>query len=333
MTDPTIGPRPIPHLWFAGDAEEASMFYARAIPGTRVGTIQRYPTEGLPEFQRHLAGQALTVDVHLPDLRIALINAGDEYRPNPTAGFMLTFTRAHHDDPVEALDACHAELAEGGRELMPLGAYPFAPRYAWVQDRFGVSWQLMLGEDAADAADGAADHGEQPSDAERQAAVIRDSAADDAVSRPFAVPALMFCGAAQNRCREAIDHWIATIPRSSWGVRHEYPQATGPAPAGAIMFSEAVIGGQSIVAMDSGVEQPFDFTPGFSLMVAADNQAEIDRIWAALSAVPEAERCGWCTDAYGMSWQVVPSSLGALLQRPGGHHALMSMGRIVIDQF
>lgn len=333
LTDPSRRPgadqRIIPSLWFAGDAEEGGRFYEAAIPGARIGHIERYPTEGLLEFQQDLAGEPLTVDVELPDLRITLINAGDEFRPNPSAGFMLTFSLADHDDPVAALDATHAALSDAGRELMPLGEYPFAPRYAWVEDRYGVSWQLMLAQDAADAARGADGHGQEPSAEERQAAVI----SDDVAARPFAIPALMFCGDAQNRCREAIDHWIGTFAGSRWVARHEYPQQTGPAPAGAIMFSEAVIAGQTVTAMDSGVEQPFGFTEGFSLMVAADGQDEIDRLWHALSAVPAAEQCGWCKDRFGLSWQIVPANLAELMSRPGAYEKLMGMTKIVIDEF
>lgn len=327
----TTDQRIVPCLWFAGSAEEAAGFYADAIPGTRIGSIQRYPTEGLPDFQRELAGQPLTVEVELTDLRITLINAGDQFRPNPSAGFMLTFSADRHDDPRAALDATHAALARGGRELMPLGEYPFAPRYAWVEDRYGVSWQLMLAEDAAPTARDADGHGQEPSDAERQAAVIREQ--DTGAVRPFAVVALMFCGEAQNRCREAIDAYVDTLPGSEHGVRHEYPQPTGPAPAGAIMFSEATLAGLPITAMDSGVEQPFSFTEGFSLVVRAEGQAELDRLWGALSAVPEAEQCGWCKDRFGLSWQVVPANLDELMQRPDAHATLMGMRKIEIDRF
>ncbi|GAB2541019.1 VOC family protein [Brachybacterium huguangmaarense] len=295
--------RLVPNLWFAGNAEEAGEFYARTIPGARVAGIERYPTEGLLDFQQPMAGQALTVDVALPDLPITLINAGDEFRPNPSISVLLTFDPARDEDARASIDAVHAALSEGGTDLMPLDSYPFAPRYAWVQDRYGVSWQLMLTEPGGGA------------------------------GRPRTVPALMFGGAAQNRCREAIDHYVATLPDSAWGTVHEYPEQTGPAPRGAIMFSEARLAGQPITAMDSGVEQPFSFTEGASLMIRADGQEELDRLWAALSRVPEAEQCGWCKDEYGLSWQIVPANLGELMSRPGAYEKLMSMTKIEIDEF
>lgn len=334
---PLQGQHLVPNIWCDGSAEEAGAFYTAAIPGTRVGAVERYPTEGLLDFQQDLAGEALTVDVELPDLRITLINAGDEFRPNPSIGFMLTFSRAQHGDAVGVLDRTHAALMEGGTELMPLGAYPFAPRYAWVQDRYGVSWQLMLAEDAAADAASAPGHGEAPSETEERAGVIREQGAADqdgeAPARPFAVPALMFCGDAQNQCRAAIDQAISVLPDSRWGVVHEYPQQTGPAPAGTIMFSEATLAGQQITAMDSGVEQPFTFTEGVSLMVSAHGQEELDRIWETLSAHPESEQCGWLKDQFGLSWQIVPDNLGELMQREGAYAKLMGMKKIVIDEF
>lgn len=62
--------------------------------------------------------------------------------------------------------------------------------------------------------------------------------------------------------------------------------------------------------MDSPVPNPVAFSEGVSLIVNCETQDEIDRYWNALSAVPEAEQCGWLKDRYGVSWQVVPESLG-----------------------
>lgn len=303
MTDTSRTPqRIIPSLWFAGDAEEAATLYARIFPGARIGDTQRYPTEGLLDFQQPMAGQVLTIDVELPDLRITLVNASDEFRPNPSASFLVTFDPARDADARESVDVLHAALAEGGVERMPLQAYPFSPYYAWVEDRFGVNWQLMVTEPGAS-------------------------------QRPRVVPALTFCGSAQNRCREAMDLYIDTLPDSAWGMVAEYPEQTGPATPGSIMFSEVRLFGQWFTAMDSGAEMPFAFTEGYSLMVQASGQDQLDAFWSALSSVPEAERCGWCKDRFGLSWQVVPDNLGELMSRPNAYATLMGMGKIEIDAF
>lgn len=294
--------RIVPNLWFAGNAEEGGNFYAEVFRGARVGDIQRYPTEGLLDFQKELAGQPLTVDVELPDLKISLINAGNEFHPNPAGNFMINFDPSRFDDAAEYLAQMHAALSDGGTELMPLGEYPFSPKYAWVTDKFGVSWQLMLTDPAGEP-------------------------------RPFVIPSLMFCGPAQNRCAEAVEHYLATIPGSRWGNRFDYPEATGPAKPGSVMFSDFQLAGQWFTAMDSGVEQPFTFNEGFSLMISADGQAELDRLWSALSKVPESEQCGWCKDEYGLSWQVIPANMGELMSRPGAYEKMMSMHKIEIDKF
>ena len=314
-------PRLIPSFWCNANAEEAAQFYAAAIPGAGVGSIVRYPTEGLLDFQKPMAGQPLTVDVELPGLRVSLINAGPEFRPNPSVGLMATFEPSAYGS-VEAagaaLDAVHDALIDGGSTLMPLDAYPFAPRYAWVEDRFGVSWQLMVGRSAEGAP-----HDAPTSDA--------DASVADSAAQPTVIPALMFCGDAQNRCTEATDLYVRTLPGSRVIARHTYPQATGPATADSVMFSLVELTGQPVAAMDSGVEQSFTFTEGGSLIARADGQAQLDAWWAALSSVPESEQCGWCKDAHGLSWQIVPANLDELMTAPGAYGRLMGMGKIDIE--
>lgn len=68
--------------------------------------------------------------------------------------------------------------------------------------------------------------------------------------------------------------------------------------------------------MDSGYAHQFTFTEAVSYQVTCDTQAEIDRLWDTLTAVPEAEACGWLKDRFGVSWQIVPKALGVLLEHP-----------------
>jgi predicted 3-demethylubiquinone-9 3-methyltransferase (glyoxalase superfamily) len=85
--------------------------------------------------------------------------------------------------------------------------------------------------------------------------------------------------------------------------------------------------------MDSGVEQQFEFGCGVSLEVQCTDQAEIDRLWEALSAVPEAEQCGWLADRFGVSWQIVPADMAELMQRPDAYEHMMGMKKLVIADF
>ena len=84
---------------------------------------------------------------------------------------------------------------------------------------------------------------------------------------------------------------------------------------------------------DGGPVHDFTFTPGFSLQVDCADQAEIDRLWGALSAVPEAEQCGWLVDRFGVSWQIVPARMEELMQRPGAYQHMLAMKKLVIADF
>ena len=70
--------------------------------------------------------------------------------------------------------------------------------------------------------------------------------------------------------------------------------------------------------MDSAYEHNFAFNEAISFLVSCDTQAEIDRYWKALSAVPEAEQCGWLKDKYGLSWQIVPTLMNEMMSKGSG---------------
>ena len=291
-----------PNIWFNGDAAEAADFYAGAFPHGRVVSTTHYPTEGLPDFQREMAGKPLTVDVDLGGFLITCVNAGPEFPVNPAISFMLNFDPASDDDARGSLDRLWAVLADGGLVRIPLGEYPYSSRYGWVQDRYGVSWQLILTN-------------------------------PDGEKRPFVIPNLLFSGAAQNRAAEAREFYSSVFSGSRTGTVAEYPEQTGPAPAGAVMFSDFTLGDQWFAAMDAGTEQDYSFTEGVSLAVMCENQAEIDRLWEALSSVPEAEQCGWCKDRFGVSWQIIPANMGELMSRPGAYPKMLAMKKIVTNEF
>lgn len=292
----------VPNVWSNKLAEEQAEFYAGVFRDFSFEVTGRYPNEGLPDFQKEMAGKPVTVHLHLAGTQITIINAGPEFEPNPSINFMLNFDPVLYEDASDYLDEVYEKLSDGGFVMMPKDEYPFSKKYAWVADKFGVSWQLILTNPEGEP-------------------------------RPLVLPSLMFCGAAQNKAREAVSAYIELIPDSRWGTIAEYPEQSGPAGEGNIMFSEFQLAGQWFTAMDSGVEQPFTFNEGVSLMINARGQDEIDRYWAALSTVPESEQCGWCKDAYGLSWQVVPDNMDELMSRPGAYETMMTMGELEIEKF
>ncbi|AZA12201.1 VOC family protein [Corynebacterium gerontici] len=187
---------------------------------------------------------------------------------------------------------------------MPLASYDFNEHYSWVQDKFGVSWQLLT-------------HTEP-------------------TGLPAIYPSLMFCGQAQNRAAEAIDRYTKLFDgRVNQKVTYgEIGQgANGVIEPDSVVFATFELFGETIGAMDSAVKQPFSFDGGVALLVNAHGQGEIDRYFDGLSAVPEAERCGWLRDEFGVSWEIVPDNMGELMTKPNAYEKLMGMGKIIIEEF
>lgn len=124
-----------PHLWFDRQADEAAEFYVSLFPDS--GIDYRVVLPNTP------SGDAESIAFHLAGHPFMAISGGPFFRPNPSISFMLDFDPSRDPKAREHLDATWAALSEGGRVLMPLDAYPFSPRYGWVEDRYGVSWQIV----------------------------------------------------------------------------------------------------------------------------------------------------------------------------------------------
>lgn len=294
-----------PNLWFDGNAKEAAEFYAAAFPGGQIISTSYYPKnaeEGLADFQLDMAGKELTVEFQLGDLRFVGINAGPDFQPNPSISFMVNFDPSRDEQAREHLDQLWEKLLEGGEVLMPLDEYPYSKRYGWVKDRYGLTWQLILTDPEGEP-------------------------------RPFIIPSLMFSGENTNRAEEAMNYYLSIFKDSKQGTLARYPEDTGPAKAGSLMFADFILDGQWLAAMDSGAEQPFTFNEAISLSIACKDQAEIDYFWEKLSAVPESEQCGWCKDKFGVSWQVVPENVEELMKKPGAYANMMQMKKLVIADF
>lgn len=291
-----------PNIWCQGNAAEAGAFYASVFPDTTWSVTARYPETGLPDFQRDYAGKELVVDVDIQGYPVRLINAGNEFKPTPALSFMVTVDPRRFGgdaaDDAEAravIDRLWASLAEGGVVFMPLGAYPFSPHFGWLADRYGVSWQIMLPYPVGDEI-------------------------------PFVAPHFLFTGA-EPHAGEAVEFYTGLFPGSTPGTLVPYPDGTGQR---GIMFGDFTLAGQRFTAADGGPAHGFTFTPGFSLQADCADQAEIDRLWEALSAVPEAEQCGWLVDRFGVSWQIVPTGMEELMQRPGAYQHMLAMKKLVI---
>jgi predicted 3-demethylubiquinone-9 3-methyltransferase (glyoxalase superfamily) len=106
---------------------------------------------------------------------------------------------------------------------------------------------------------------------------------------------------------DAVAHYLSVFPDARVVKIARFGEG-GPGPAGAVMTIALEIEGQKFLALNGGPQ--FQFTPAISLVVNCDSQAEIDRYWERLSEDGQKGRCGWLTDRFGVSWQIVPRAIG-----------------------
>ena len=262
----------VPCLWFDDQAEEASRFYTRTFGDGRVLATSHYP-ESLDNPSGKPRGSVLTVDFEVLGQRFTALNGGPHFVINPSISFFV------HTATAGRTDELCAELGRGGTYLMPLGSYPWSERYAWVQDRFGVSWQVMTSARAPGAAGIA--------------------------------PCLMFADAQHGHAEAAISAYTSIFPDSRIVRIERYGADRGP--EGKVVHGRFVLGGQDFVAMDSHEARGATFNEGLSLQVMCEDQVEVDRYWKRLSDGGRPGVCGWLKDAFGLSWQVVPKSIYACL--------------------
>jgi predicted 3-demethylubiquinone-9 3-methyltransferase (glyoxalase superfamily) len=258
----------VPHLWFDTQAKEATAFYATLFVDsgvTNITTIKDTPSGDCDMVTFSMAGQ-----------KFMAISAGPYFTLNPAISLFVVFK-----DEAE-ITAVWEKLAEGGKILMPFNTYPWAQKYGWLQDKYGLSWQLSMSEH------------------------------HDVAQK--ITPMLMFTQDKSGKAKEAIEAYTTIFPDSKVDMMVPYAAGEGDTE-GFIKHARFSLGGQGFMAMDSSGPHQFTFNESISLVVNCDTQAEIDYFWEKLSAVPEAEQCGWLKDAYGVSWQIVPSTMDEMMTK------------------
>lgn len=269
-----------PHLWFNTDAEEAVRLYTSAFSDSTIKATTRYnetasKQSGLPE------GSVMTMSFQLAGQDFLALNGGPYYKFSPAVSFFVSC-----DDEAE-VDAIWDRLTDGGVALMPRSAYPFSKYFGWLQDKFGVSWQL------------------------------------NAVPRSQKIaPALMFVGDQHGNADPAMKFYVSLFPNSDVVSSERY----GPGDHGVDgTIKQAVfrLNGQEFMAMDSHFPHQFGFTGAISLLVNCETQEEIDALWAGFSEGGHEEQCGWIRDRYGVYWQVTPAMMGTYMSNPKTAGAVM----------
>ncbi len=266
-----------PFLWFDNQAEEAANFYTSVFANSQIGNVLRN-------------GEAvMVVDFSLGGQVFNALNGGPQFKFNPSASFFVTCETEAETDLV------WQKLAEGGFVMMPLDRYDWSAKYGFLQDRFGVCWQISLGKLA------------------------------DVGGQKF-TPCLLFTGPQQGRGAEAVRFYTGLFRDSAiTGILHYGAGEDGP--EGSVKHAQFSLEGQTFMIMDNPMDQSFTFNEAVSFVVNCDTQDEVDYFWEKLTADGGAEsQCGWLKDKFGVSWQIIPEALPRLLADPEtAQHAMAAM--------
>lgn len=257
----------VPHLWFDTQAKEAAEFYVSLFANSNIESAVKLP--GTP------SGDTEVVTFKLAGQDFMAISAGPYFKLNPSISMFAMF-----ENEAE-IEQAHAKLIDGGSAMMEYGDYPWAKKYAWVQDKYGLSWQLIL----------------------------RDEPIVQKIT-----PLLAFTQKNAGKAREAMEKYVSIFPNSRIDVVDTYTKDDAD-QEGLVKHARFTLCGQQFMAMESTLSHQFTFDPGISLLVNCDTQEEIDSYWKKLSAVPEAEQCGWLVDQYGLSWQISASAMNEMMTK------------------
>ena len=267
-----------PCLWFDGNAKEAADFYCQVFSNSKVTT-----------------DTPMVVQLEIEGKKIMGLNGGPYFKINPAISLFVTC------ETNEELERIHYKLTEGGSSILPLDKYPWSEKYAWVVDKFGMTWQLMLGQ--------------LPAGAQK------------------ITTNLLFVGELCGKAKDAIKHYTSIFPNSTTHYLETY-KAGEEQPEGNLKFGHFTLNNETFAAMDGTGDHNYTFSEGVSIMVEVDIQEEIDNYWNKLTEGGAESRCGWVKDKFGVSWQIVPKVLGSLVTSGNGQKvmaALMQMGKIDIQ--
>jgi predicted 3-demethylubiquinone-9 3-methyltransferase (glyoxalase superfamily) len=256
-----------PFLWFDTQTEEAVNYYTSIFKDSKIESIHRYD-EG------PMQGKVLTAVFQLEGQQFMALDGGPHYQFTPAISFFINC------ESLEETDRLFELLSAGGSVLMPLQAYPFSERFAWIADKYGVSWQLNFG-----------------------------------ARHQKITPFLMFVGEQQGKAAQAIDMYVSLFENSSLLEDERYgPGEDGP--QGMVKRALFSLHGQEFMAIDSSLEHSFSFSGAISLFVNCDGQQEVDQLWETLTQGGEEQMCGWLVDRFGVTWQIIPTALMEMLTDP-----------------
>jgi predicted 3-demethylubiquinone-9 3-methyltransferase (glyoxalase superfamily) len=256
-----------PCLWSDGKAKEAATYYLSTFQNTRI-----------------TSENPMVVMFELEGMRFMELNGGPLFKINPSISFFVFC------DSINEIDEKWKSLSADGVVLMPLNKYPWSERYGWCQDKFGVSWQLMVAQNE-----------------------------DQKI-----MPCLMFTKEQSGRASDAISFYTSLFENAELKSESRYEKGEGDVE-GYIKHARFTLNGQLFSAMDSSGPHGFTFNEGVSIVVPCDNQQEIDYYWSKLTEGGTESQCGWLKDKFGVSWQIVPAMLEKLVIDPVKREKVMQV--------
>lgn len=265
-----------PCLWFNSEAEEAVRFYTSLFDNSSIKKTTRFGKEGF-EFHHKPEGSVMTVEFVLNGQSFLALNGGPDFKFNESVSLFV------YCSSEERINFLYNKLTDGGSINMPLDKYDWSPKYAWVKDKFGISWQLDI---------------------------------EDINSQQKIVPSLLFVNDQFMKVKEAINFYSSVFPHSKILMEIPWDKSMN-LPEGTLLFAQSKLNGYLLNAMSGGnFEHNFTFNEAISFIIYCDTQNEIDYYWNKLTDGGQELQCGWLKDKYGVSWQIVPKVFDELLEDP-----------------
>jgi predicted 3-demethylubiquinone-9 3-methyltransferase (glyoxalase superfamily) len=285
-----------PFLWFDTQAEDAVKFYISIFDESKILDVSRY-NESTAKATGMKVGSAFVVSFQLEGQNFTSMNAGPHFKINESISF---FAYCESDKKVEKV---YNKLCEGRKVLFPLDKYDWSPKYAWVIDKFGLSWQLDV---------------------------------EKINSSQKILPALLFVNDKALKVKEAAEFYCSVFPNSKIMMEYPYDKSVG-LPEGTLLFTQFRLANHLFNAMSGQGEHKFDFNEAFSFVVDCKDQKEVDFYWDKLTSDGGQESmCGWLKDKFGVSWQIVPKILINMLndkdsvKSQKAMQAMLQMKKIII---
>ena len=270
-----------PCLWYNGQAQEAAALYCSVFTDAKITAQSPIVT-------------AINVSGH----SITLLDGGPMYKPNPSISFFYICEKE------DELNKIWNAFSKEGTVLIPLDKYPWSEKYGWINDKFGISWQIALGN--------LSDVGQK------------------------ITPCLMLTDKQYGRADEAIAHYSSIFKNVKVDGILRYGANELPDQEGKVKHAQFALNDQKFMIMESAAPHNFTFTEGISFTIHCETQKEIDYYWEKLTESGAESMCGWLKDKFGVSWQIIPTVLNKIMSDPAkagkAAQAFMSMRKLNIEQ-